>query len=376
MDYLRSVYIGREQEIRTVVAGLERSGRGAFIIGPRGSGKSTLARITADQLTDVFPGGIAHVRVAPGDTPESLFARHFTPPLIRRSLLVIDEAENLSAASIKQIDFLLRQEERLSILVASTTRLKTARKIPIVELKPLSSQQIADLIMARVENADPHLSEDLIDMVRGNPGALESIMSLFSDTNTTPREILLRLKDFERPGILGPDGKPLSPGSVHNSLIVSDVISTNERLLARVQNDPEEIYRLESREFEELVAELLQLQGYSVELTPPSKDGGFDMYAARKDGLGEFLFLVECKRWASGKRVGVEIVRGLYGVVQQQQATAGIVVTTSLFTKGAKEFQHSLRHSLSLRDYIQLQEWLDLVKPKKAGKDRPPLLLH
>jgi restriction system protein len=125
-----------------------------------------------------------------------------------------------------------------------------------------------------------------------------------------------------------------------------------------VQEDPHRMYSLESRQFEELVAEMLTVLGYEVKLTPPSNDGGFDMYAARKDELGEFLFLVECKRYAASRRVGVDIVRALHGVVQQRQATAGVVVTTARFTKGAQDFQQSVRRQLSLRDYIHLQQWL------------------
>jgi restriction system protein len=82
------------------------------------------------------------------------------------------------------------------------------------------------------------------------------------------------------------------------------------------------------------------------------------MYAAKKDALGEFLFLVECKRYGPTNRVGVEVVRGLHGVVQQQRATAGIVATTSYFTSGAEKFQRSVERQLSLKNYIGVQEWL------------------
>lgn len=171
----------------------------------------------------------------------------------------------------------------------------------------------------------------------------------------------VRLRDFNLPGILGPDGLPIKQEDLQRSRIITDVISANEKLLRMVRRDPRSVYNLSPREFEELVAELLDQQGYEIALTPPSKDGGFDMYAARKDGLGEFLYLVECKRYALDHRVGVEIVRGLYGVVEKEKASAGIVVTTSHFTKGAHEFQRSVSHRMSLRDYIHLQQWLGVT---------------
>ena len=95
-------------------------------------------------------------------------------------------------------------------------------------------------------------------------------------------------------------------------------------------------------------------------LTPASKDGGFDIAAARNDDLGEFLYLVECKQYAENNKVGVEIVRSLYGVVEKERATAGIVVTTSYFTRGAAAFQREVSRRMTLHDYIYLQQWLGL----------------
>ena len=97
------------------------------------------------------------------------------------------------------------------------------------------------------------------------------------------------------------------------------------------------------------------------------------MYAARKDRVGEFLFLVECKRYAPHHRVGVEIVRGLYGVVEMHKAHAGIVVTTSHFTKGAQEFQRSVGYRMFLRDYLHLQQWLGVTILDPGQDTRPGL---
>jgi restriction system protein len=117
-------------------------------------------------------------------------------------------------------------------------------------------------------------------------------------------------------------------------------------------------WRLPPRKFEEIVAEILCKQGFSIELTPASGDGGFDIYAARRDGLGSFLYLVECKRYVPPNKVGVEVVRSLYGVIQTQRATAGAIVTTSYFTAGAQEFQRQVQYQMHLHDYLVLQRWI------------------
>ena len=115
--------------------------------------------------------------------------------------------------------------------------------------------------------------------------------------------------------------------------------------------------------FEELVAELLSRRGYQVTLTPATRDGGKDMYAAKKDDLGSFLYVVECKRYARDRPVGVGVVRLLHEVAQHERANAAIVMTTSFFTKPAHEFARELRSLMSLKDYFQLRDWLFSSRP-------------
>ncbi|HST61530.1 MAG TPA: restriction endonuclease, partial [Longimicrobium sp.] len=173
--------------------------------------------------------------------------------------------------------------------------------------------------------------------------------------------------NFDHPGILGPDGRPLTQEALEGSRILTDVVNTNEQILRMLRDDPSLVYSLPPRKFEEIVAEILDRLGYDISLTPESKDGGFDMYAAWKDGLGDFLYLVECKRYAPHKTVGVHLVRALHGVVEEKGATAGILVTTSHFTKEAHQFQRRLPHRLSFREYVHFKEWLAHTVPITAN---------
>ena len=79
------------------------------------------------------------------------------------------------------------------------------------------------------------------------------------------------------------------------------------------------------------------------------------------------MYLVECKRYVPPDKVGVQIVRQLYGTVELKQATAGIMATTSFFTKGAKELQRELEHRMHLADYLQLQCWLTKIPSRERG---------
>jgi restriction system protein len=88
------------------------------------------------------------------------------------------------------------------------------------------------------------------------------------------------------------------------------------------------------REFEGLVDEAFRMRGYSVRrIGGDGPDGGVDLVLDR----GAEKVLVQCKQWRA-MRVGVSVVRELYGVMAAQGAAAGIVVTSGSFTPDAVEF--------------------------------------
>ena len=88
------------------------------------------------------------------------------------------------------------------------------------------------------------------------------------------------------------------------------------------------------REFEMLVGEAYALQGYRVtETGGGGADGGVDLILAK----GGEKFFVQCKQWKAYK-VGVDVVRELYGVMAAKGAAGGFVVTSGRFTDDAKAF--------------------------------------
>lgn len=133
----------------------------------------------------------------------------------------------------------------------------------------------------------------------------------------------------------------------------------SRELYSYLQRHPEALYISSPRTFEEIISSILKNQGYNVELTPPSKDGGYDLIAVQHNKFtGSQVYLVECKKYAPDHKVNVGIVRGLYGIVCSKDATKGIIITTSSFTRGAKEFAEKHSSRLSLRDFESLKEWL------------------
>jgi len=132
----------------------------------------------------------------------------------------------------------------------------------------------------------------------------------------------------------------------------------NEKLMIEIEKNPQKMLSLTPRQFEEFVAELFVREGYNVELTPERKDGGCDILAVMDTQVGTDLYMVECKRYSQSNPVGVEYVRSLYGVVEKERATRGIIAATSYFTKGAKEFSRELKWRIGLKNYDDLFNWI------------------
>jgi restriction system protein len=95
----------------------------------------------------------------------------------------------------------------------------------------------------------------------------------------------------------------------------------------------EMLLKLNPKDFEALTAKLYRKMGYSVDLTPYSKDDGADLVCYRDDPGRRELLIVQCKRHT--KNVGVKDLKELLGTVLDRKATKGVLVTPSGFTKPA-----------------------------------------
>jgi restriction system protein len=87
-------------------------------------------------------------------------------------------------------------------------------------------------------------------------------------------------------------------------------------------------------EFETLLADAFRLDGYAVDhCRRRGPDGGVDLRLRRE---GETT-LVQCKHWKA-HQVGVAAARELLGLVVQQRASGGILVTSGSFSDEARRF--------------------------------------
>jgi len=160
--------------------------------------------------------------------------------------------------------------------------------------------------------------------------------------------VLYDLSHFERA-----IGKPIT-----DEVVRPQIVEASDQLVQRLTKNPELMYEISPRDFEKVIAELLSDMGWTVELTPQTRDGGFDVLARRETEVGPVFCLVEAKRYRRDRPVGVELVRTLYGTMTDKRATTSLLVTTSSFTEGARKFQSRNKYQINLRDYSDIVAWL------------------
>lgn len=117
------------------------------------------------------------------------------------------------------------------------------------------------------------------------------------------------------------------------------------------------------REFEMLVGEAFRLEGFHVaETGSGGADGGVDLVLTRN----RESFLVQCKQWKAFK-VGVDVVRELYGVMAARGVAGGFVVTSGRFTDAAKSFADG--RNVKLVDGTRLTAMLERARSAKSKPD-------
>ena len=93
---------------------------------------------------------------------------------------------------------------------------------------------------------------------------------------------------------------------------------------------------LSPSEFESLITNLFQKMGLETRQTQASRDGGVDCVAYDPRPIFGGKVVIQAKRYKH--TVGVSAVRDLYGTMQNEGASKGILVTTSGYGKASSEF--------------------------------------
>lgn len=232
-----------------------------------------------------------------------------------------------------------------------------------IQIPPFSIEEIHDLIAKKLYFTQFYksniLEENIIKISKGIPLYVNLIINYVANNNLFNIE---SLKTFYEPCIVDINGYLIDKANDSIKLAVSEV---NDQLLYELSQNPKLLYNLSSYDFERVIARMFEKQGFSVEITPRTRDGGKDIFIA-KQGLASFLFYVECKKYAPNKPVGIDVIQRLYGVISAEKANGGFIATTSYFTKPAEDYikEYNLEHQLTLQDYNTISDILKSLQHK------------
>lgn len=113
-----------------------------------------------------------------------------------------------------------------------------------------------------------------------------------------------------------------------------------------------QLQQMDPYEFEELIAEIWELQGYQTTVRQASGDRGVDIEARRQTPFSQEV-LIQTKRYTDGNKIGSGEVRN-YATLYQQvpEADVVVIVTSSDFTKEAKKLAKDLNVKTTNGDEI------------------------
>lgn len=339
------------------------------IEGAYGMGKTFLAKQYAALYARMYPGGTTYCRdyLEFQKALDAWNARGFPT---EKHLLIADELTELTHKDTGSLNRFLDRfralQEHLNnlnvILIGNPVPKQIFGDCDTITLSGLSAEALETIITENWERFGlrrdrlPDSMSDMIQKAEGNPRHLFYLLKLLSESGGAPLQTVETI-----PGLLNSRGQPIGFESREYGEIKVELACANDRILTQLRQHPENLYNMSPREFELFTASILERMGYEITVTPQTRDGGIDIFAAKKEQLGSFLCLVQCKKQKPSRPVGIAVVRELFGVLQAERATYASVFTTSFFSKSALDFQQQFAHQLSLVDYNAIKDILHKI---------------
>jgi hypothetical protein len=148
-------------------------------------------------------------------------------------------------------------------------------------------------------------------------------------------------------------------------LITPDHASLYEEIFDRFRRNPDELYKLSPRKYEEFLEVVFQNNGYRTLLGAGGNDGGVDLRLYTDDIVGESVTLVQAKRYKSENPIELQAVQALTAVVDDQKANRGLFVTTSRYLPCAKNFAARHNSRIQLASSAEVAEWCNSARSRK-----------
>lgn len=361
-------FIGRGVELEWLATELYRRETSypdvpIVVVGEAGIGKTALVAEFVGRSSRV--GRVVWINCRDSETEEAAFRVAMRRALAERraAIAILDGADEVSEERFRQTFSSVINFKAISSVIVTSRReldLRGERVLRVVGLKGpdarlLVANGVPDSLITDVS------LQQILDVVKGHPLAISLISNM---ARSMDREQLRRVLD----GHLYDLGDAKKTDKNHLIEIAKPIIvSANEAMIAELKKQPSDIFKLTPRQYEELISELLSDMGYEVTLTKATRDGGKDILASIKTEVGDFLCLVEAKHYRPDRKVGVSLVRALYGTLCDYQANSAMLVTTASYSKDAKSLQQKHKYQLSLRDYTDVAAWIQRYGKHKAN---------
>lgn len=125
-------------------------------------------------------------------------------------------------------------------------------------------------------------------------------------------------------------GEPLpNPKLELEKQVIAAIKDFSAKLARLIAENSSCLNTLEWRDLERILAEVLEGLGFSVELTPGSKDGGKDIIVECTVSGFKHVYIVEIKHWRAGGRVGYPKIHDFLNVIVREHREGGLFLSTS-----------------------------------------------
>ena len=155
------------------------------------------------------------------------------------------------------------------------------------------------------------------------------------------------------------------------SLFQSERIEGNEkeesyfdqRYIDYLNKQTNDLHDIHWRQFEYLTGEYFKRTGYDVTVNKGRGDGGIDVVAKKTDEIiGPEIIYVQCKKYKKNSPVQLDSVRAFWATVNDENATKGIIATTSRLTKGANDYCKARLYRLNACEEKKVIHWIKTMK--------------
>ncbi|MGB6134301.1 MAG: restriction endonuclease [Acidobacteriaceae bacterium] len=354
-----SPFIGRERELDWLRSRLGRARRSVaddflWIVGEAGIGKTALLAQFLEHYTEERSVVWFNCAEWAKETPD--FRSVFDGlSELSRIIVVFDGAEAVSEVKLVQLYMAARNRKAVeTVIFTSRLEVKLRGRHEQLVLTRMPEFDAEALLRAklRLNDLDETSALRLAAVVNGNPEAMSIVAAMAQSMSSDQLRRVLSGKIYDADEALEQDGRRIA------SSAKPLVINASQEIAKRLKQEPKDIHKLTPRQYEELIAELLRDMGHEVSLTKATRDGGKDILASMKTDIGEILCLVDTKKYRRDRKIGVGMVRTLYGTLADYQATSAMLVTTSSYSPDARAMQEKHKYQLSLKDYTDVAVWI------------------